>query len=76
MIAAFTQVWTALCTWFTTLFPAVTEFFYDTTADTEFFYDTTAEELTFAGTCAVIMAGVSLILLVFNLIRSFLPMRG
>ena len=66
MIAAFTQVWTALCTWFTTLFPAVTEFF----------YDTTAEELTFAGTCAVIMAGVALILLVFNLIRSFLPMRA
>lgn len=70
MIAAFTKVWSALLTWFTTLFPAVTEFFY-TAGDSD-----GAGELTFAGTCAVIMAGVALILLVFNLIRSFLPMRG
>ena len=70
MIAAFTEVWTSLLTWFTTLFPAVSEFFYDTSGAEG------AGELTFAGTCAVIMAGVALILLVFNLIRSFLPMRG
>lgn len=69
MIAAFTEVWTSLLTWFTTLFPAVSEFFYDTSGEA-------GGELTFAGTCAVIMAGVALILLVFNLIRSFLPMRG
>ena len=70
MIAAFTEVWSALLTWFTTLFPAVTEFFY-TTGESG-----SGGELTFAGTCAVIMAGVALIMLVFNLIRSFLPMRG
>ena len=64
MITAFTTVWTAIATWFATLFPVVTEFFY------------VDGELTFAGTCAVIMAGVALILLVFNLIRSFLPMRA
>lgn len=68
MIALFTEVWTALLTWFTTLFPAISEFFVTTVGD--------KQQLTFMGVCAVIMAGVSLILLVFNLIRSFLPMRG
>ncbi len=68
MIALFTEVWTGLLTWFTTLFPAVSEFFV-TTVDGK-------QSLTFMGVCAVIMAGVALILLVFNLIRSFLPMRG
>lgn len=68
MIGLFTEVWTSLLTWFTTLFPAISEFFVVTSGDTQ--------KLTFAGTCAVIMAGIALILLVFNLIRSFLPMRG
>lgn len=68
MIALFTEVWTALVTWFTTLFPALTELFVTTSGDNM--------QLTFVGVCAVIMAGVSLILLVFNLIRSFLPMRA
>ena len=70
MIAAFTEVWTSLVTWFKTLFPAITEFFY---VEGE---SPGTGDLTFAGTCAVIMAGVALILLVFNLIRSFLPIRG
>lgn len=69
MIAAFTEVWSAIMTWFATLFPVVSQFFATTTSDGKV-------ELTFVGTCAVIMAGVALILLVFNLIRSFLPMRG
>lgn len=68
MIALFTEVWSALVTWFTTLFPALTQLFVTTTGD--------KMELTFVGVCAVVMAGVSLILLVFNLIRSFLPMRA
>ena len=70
MISQFTAVWTALVTWFTTLFPAVTEFFYIEGESPG------TGTLTFAGTGAVIMAGVALVLLVFNLIRSFLPMRG
>lgn len=69
MMAAFTEVWTALLSWFTTLFPAITEFFVTTGAEGKV-------TLTFAGVCAVLMAGMALILLVFNLIRSFLPMRG
>ena len=69
MIGLFTEVWTAVMTWFVTLFPQVTQFFVTTSADG-------AQELTFAGVCAVIMAGIALVLLVFNLIRSFLPMRG
>ncbi len=68
MIGLFTEVWTSLVTWFTTLFPALSQLFVTTTGD--------KMELTFIGVCAVIMAGVSLILLVFNLIRSFLPMRA
>ena len=66
MMTTITNVWTAVLNWLTTTFPLVTEFFYN--AETN--------ALTFAGTLAVIMAGVALTLLVFNLIRSFLPMRG
>lgn len=68
MIGLFTEVWSAVMTWLVTLFPQVTQFFVTTNGETK--------ELTFAGVMAVIMAGVALILLVFNLIRSFLPMRG
>ena len=64
MIAQITEVWQALVTFLTTMFEPVTEFFYN------------GEALTFAGTMAVVMAGIGLVLLVFNLIRSFLPMRG
>lgn len=66
MMTTITDVWTAIMNWLTSIFPLVTKFFYD--AETK--------ALTFAGVLAVIMAGVALILLVFNLIRSFLPMRG
>lgn len=66
MMTTITNVWTAVINWLTSIFPLVTEFFYNTEANA----------LTFAGVLAVIMAGVALILLVFNLIRSFLPMRG
>ena len=68
MISVFTQVWTTLLEWFVTLFEAVTTIFV-TEVDG-------AYTLTFVGTCAVIMAGVALILLCFNLIRSFVRMRG
>ena len=66
MMTVITNVWTAVIAWLTSIFPLVTEFFYTSETQT----------LTFAGTLAIIMAGVALILLVFNLIRSFLPMRG
>lgn len=64
MITAFTEVWTAVSTYLTSLFPSIIELFY---AD---------NTLTFVGVMAVIMAGIALILLVFNLIRSFFAMRG
>ena len=66
MMTVITDVWTAVINWLTSIFPLVTEFF----------YNAKTSSLTFAGVLAVIMAGVALILLVFNLIRSFLPMRG
>lgn len=66
MMTVITNVWTAVIDWLTSIFPLVTEFF----------YNSETQALTFAGTLAIIMAGVALILLVFNLIRSFLPMRG
>jgi len=68
MIGLVTETWTAVMTWLVTLFPEVTKFFVTGSGD--------SMELTFAGVFAVVMAGVALILLVFNLIRSFLPMRG
>lgn len=69
MINAFVTVWTALSTFLTGLFPSITSLFWDSTGEA-------GGSLTFIGVMAVVMAGVSLILLVFNLIRSFLPMRG
>lgn len=72
MTALFIEVWTSMLTFFTSLFPAVETFFVTTTGTGS----DAVMKLTFAGNCAVIMAGVALILLVFNLIRSFLPMRG
>lgn len=66
MMTVITNVWTAVINWLTSIFPLVTEFF----------YNSETQALTFTGTLAIIMAGVALILLVFNLIRSFLPMRG
>lgn len=65
MITAITEVWLSLTEYLVDLFPNITALFY--VADTG---------LTFVGILAVIMAGISIALLVFNLIRSFLPMRG
>lgn len=70
MIALFSEVWTSLMTFLTSIFPQVTALFYTPGTGSE------SGSLTFVGVLAVVMAGVSLILLVFNLIRSFLPMRG
>ena len=64
MVASFVSVWDALATFLVSLFPELTELFY---AD---------GDLTFVGVMAVVMAGVAMVLLVFNIIRSFLPMRG
>lgn len=64
VVSAITAVWQAIVNWLTGIFGAVETFFIS---------DGT---LTFAGVMAVVMAGISIILLVFNLIRSFLPMRG
>ena len=72
MIAQFVSVWTELVSWITTLFSSITELFVTTTI----VEGAAVYSLTFVGTCAVIMAGIALMLLVFNLIRSFVNMRG
>lgn len=72
MIGEFVGVWTELVTWITSLFSAITELFVTSTV----VEGATVYSLTFVGTCAVIMAGIALMLLVFNLIRSFVNMRG
>lgn len=64
MITTITAVWEAIVTFIVGLFADVTALFYADGA------------LTFVGTMAVIMAGISILLLVWNLIRSFFPMRG
>ena len=66
MISAFTNIWNSVATFLTSLFPSIEALF----------YDVETASLTFVGTMAVIMAGIALILLVFNLIRSFFVMRG
>lgn len=64
MITAFTEVWTAVSSYLTSLFPSIISLFYAENA------------LTFVGVMAVIMAGIALVLLVFNLTRSFFAMHG
>lgn len=64
VITAITAIWEAIVTFITGLFADITTLFYADGA------------LTFVGTMAVIMAGISIMLLVWNLIRSFFPMRG
>ena len=64
IIQCFVSVWTELGKFLTTTWSSLLSLFY-------------AEDgLTFVGGMAVIMAGIALILLAFNLIRSFFAMRG
>lgn len=70
MVEAFVGVWGEIMSFFVTIFTNISQVFWDTTANEG------AGGLTFVGIMAIIMAGVALILLVFNLIRSFFPMRG
>lgn len=64
IIQSFVSVWTQLGSFLTSIWTSLLSLFY-------------AEgELTFVGVMAVIMAGIALILLAFNLIRSFFAMRG
>lgn len=65
IIEAFITVWTAMIDYLVELFPTVIGLFYDPTTG-----------LTFIGVMAVIMAGIALLLLVWNLIRSFFAMHG
>lgn len=64
MITAFVDVWSAVSEFLTGLFPSIITLFYAEGA------------LTFVGVMAVVMAGIAMILLVFNLIRSFFAMHG
>lgn len=68
MLQSFVNVWNEVVAFIVSLFPQIEGIFVNTTGDTT--------QLTFVGVMAVIMAGVALVLLVFNLIRSFLAMRG
>lgn len=70
MIEAFVAVWGKIMSFIVTIFTNMSQVFWDTTANEG------AGGLTFVGIMAIIMAGVALVLLVFNLIRSFFPMRG
>lgn len=69
MVASFVSVWTAIVTFFVGLFESIGSIFYTVGTGG-------AIELTFIGTLGLIMAGVSMILLAFNIIRSFLPIHG
>jgi hypothetical protein len=64
IISQFVAVWTELTTFLVGLFPSVMELFF---AD---------GSLTFVGVMAVIMGGISIVLLIFNLIRSFFSFHG
>lgn len=64
MIGTIVGVWESITTYLVGLFPTIAGIFY------------AENELTFIGTLAVVMAGISLVLLIFNLIRSFIKMRA
>lgn len=69
MMTAFISVWEELSEFLVGLFPDLIALFW--TADS-----TGGGELTFIGVMAVVTAGIALVLLVFNLIRSFLTMHA
>lgn len=64
IISSFVAVWTEILQFLTSSWTSLLSLFYADNA------------LTFVGVMAVIMAGIALILLAFNLIRSFFAMRG
>lgn len=68
VISALTSAWGALTTYIIDLFGSVQSLFWTTTE--------TGGQFTLIGAFAAIMAGVSIMLLVFNLIRSFFVARG
>lgn len=70
MLQAITAVWQEVVTFVTSIFGNITALFYTAPVGD------TPGSLTFVGTLAVIMAGVAIMLLVWNLIRSFFTMRG
>ena len=70
MVSVFVEVWTAVVSFVVGLFGDITTVFYEPGVSGA------PGSLTFVGTMAVIMAGIALLLLVFNLIRSFFPARG
>lgn len=65
MVSKFVEVWQAILSFIVETFDSILPVFY------------TAESgLTFIGTMAVIMAGIAIVLLVWNLFRSFFSMHG
>lgn len=64
IISSFVAVWSEILQFLTSSWTSLLTLFYAEGA------------LTFVGVMAVIMAGIALILLAFNLIRSFFAMRG
>lgn len=66
MIGGFVTVWTAVMTFLVNSFTQVVDVFWDTAVNGP----------TFIGVMALVMAGVSFLLLIFNLIRSFFAMHG
>lgn len=70
MTEAFIEVWGKIMAFIVTIFQNISGVFWDAAANDG------KGGLTFIGIMAIIMAGIALILLVFNLIRSFFPMRG
>lgn len=70
MITQITSVWQEVVSFIVTLFQSVGDIFYTQPIGE------TPGHLTFIGTIAVVMAGISIMLLVFNLIRSFFSFRG
>lgn len=68
MLAAMSAVWTDMLEFLTDCFPSIQSLFIDTSG--------TTPTLTYIGILATIAVGISLVLLVFNLVRSFLIARA
>lgn len=64
IVSSFVAVWAEILEFLTSSWSSLLTLFYADGA------------LTFVGVMAVIMSGIALILLAFNLIRSFFAMRG
>lgn len=64
MLAKILEIWTGILTWFSSSMTSITSLFY------------TESGLTFLGCLCVVGVGISLVMLIINVVKDFLQLRA